>query len=177
MAPIYYFVHDGAHIANTHASSSLSRVIRELTRDFETRTASGSELFSLITRLHTITFTMLSTFSRLWMISVRHHCPGTRNVLFRLPSASQKRACLSSLKLFESYRFQTDSWFRCGRAKMLHVDAILLKNGDNKLRFQTNKDSVAGPQSSVFFRASLSSFRWIMTLASDTTYVISAGLI
>jgi len=32
------------------------------THDFETRTASGNELFSLITRLHTITFTMLSTF-------------------------------------------------------------------------------------------------------------------
>ena len=60
---------------------------------------------------------------------------------------------------------------------MLHVDAILLQNGDNKLRFQTNRDSVAGPQSSVFFLVSLSSSRWIMTLASDTTYVISAGLI
>jgi len=59
---------------------------------------------------------------------------------------------------------------------MLHVDAILLKNGD-KLRFQTNQDSVAGPQSSVFFRVSLSSSRWIMTLASDSAYVISAGLI
>ena len=31
--------------------------------------------------------------------SRRHHCPGTRNVLFRLPSASQKRACLSFLRL------------------------------------------------------------------------------
>ena len=41
------------------------------TRDFETRTASGSELFCLITRLYTITFTMLSTFSRLWMISIK----------------------------------------------------------------------------------------------------------
>lgn len=57
------------------------------------------------------------------------------------------------------------------------MDAILLQNGDNKLRFQTNRDRVAGPQSSVFFRASLSSSRWIMNLASDTTYVISAGLI
>ena len=33
--------------------------------------AKGSELFSLITRLYTITFTMLSTFSRLGMISVK----------------------------------------------------------------------------------------------------------
>ena len=39
--------------------------------DFETRTASGRELFSLITRLHTITFTVLSTFSRLGMISIK----------------------------------------------------------------------------------------------------------
>ena len=41
------------------------------TRDFETRTGSGSELFCLRTRLYTITFTMLSTFSRLWMISIK----------------------------------------------------------------------------------------------------------
>ena len=41
------------------------------THDFETRTASGSKLFSLITRLHTMTFTMLSMFSRLWMISIK----------------------------------------------------------------------------------------------------------
>ena len=41
------------------------------TRDFETRTASGSELFSLITRLHTITFTLLSTVSSLGMITVK----------------------------------------------------------------------------------------------------------
>ena len=40
-------------------------------RFFETRTASGNELFSLITRLHTITFTMLSMFSRLWMINIK----------------------------------------------------------------------------------------------------------
>ena len=41
-----------------------------------------------------------NVFSPLEMISTkngRHHCPGTRNFLFRLPSASQKRACLSSL--------------------------------------------------------------------------------
>ena len=41
------------------------------TRDFDTRTGSGSELFSLITRLQTITFAVLSTFSRLWMISIK----------------------------------------------------------------------------------------------------------
>ena len=38
------------------------------TCDFETRTASGSEL---VTRLHTITFTLLSTFSTLGMISAK----------------------------------------------------------------------------------------------------------
>ena len=41
------------------------------TRDFETRTASGSALFSLISRLRTITFTLLSTFSPLGMISIK----------------------------------------------------------------------------------------------------------
>ena len=41
------------------------------TRDFETRTASGSELFPLRTRLHTITFTLLSTFPSLGMISIK----------------------------------------------------------------------------------------------------------
>ena len=41
------------------------------TRDFETRTASESELFSLITRLHTITFTLLGTVSSLGMITVK----------------------------------------------------------------------------------------------------------
>ena len=69
-------------------------------RVFETRTATGSELFSFLTCLHTTTFTLPSIFSPLEMISIksgRHHCPSARNVLFRLPSASQKRACLSSL--------------------------------------------------------------------------------
>ena len=64
---------------------------------FETRTANGSELFSLLTCLQTTTFTFLSTFSPLAMISVKI-C--ARNVLFRLPSASQKPACLSSLFSF-----------------------------------------------------------------------------
>ena len=68
------------------------------TRVFETRTATGSELFSLLTCLHTTTLTLPSIFSPLEMISIKmFHCPGTRNVLFQLPSASQKRASLSSL--------------------------------------------------------------------------------
>ena len=41
------------------------------TRDFETRTASGSELFSLIICLHAITFILLSTFPSLGMISIK----------------------------------------------------------------------------------------------------------
>ena len=72
------------------------------TRVFETRTATGSELFSLLTCPHTTTFTLLSIFSPLEISSIkpgRQYGPGTRNVLFRLPSASQKRACLSSLYL------------------------------------------------------------------------------
>ena len=68
-------------------------------RVFETRTATGSELFSFLTCLHTTTFTFPSIFSPLEMISIKI-CPSARNVLFRLPSASQKRACLSSLMLF-----------------------------------------------------------------------------
>ena len=48
---------------------------------FETQTATGSELFSLLTCLYTTTFTLLSIFSPLEMISVksgRHHCPDTQ---------------------------------------------------------------------------------------------------
>ena len=41
------------------------------TRVFETRTATGSELFSLLTCLHTKTFTLLSIFSPLEMISIK----------------------------------------------------------------------------------------------------------
>ena len=41
------------------------------TRVVETRTATGSELFSLLTCLHTITFTLLSIFSPLKMISIK----------------------------------------------------------------------------------------------------------
>ena len=40
-------------------------------RDFETQTANGSNLFSLITRLQAITFTLLSTFSPVGMIRMK----------------------------------------------------------------------------------------------------------
>ena len=47
-------------------------IIRSLSpRDFETRTANASEQFSLITCLHTTTFTLQSTFSSLAMISMK----------------------------------------------------------------------------------------------------------
>ena len=41
------------------------------TRVFETRTATGSELFSLLTCLHTTTFTLLSIVYLLEMISIK----------------------------------------------------------------------------------------------------------
>ena len=41
------------------------------TRVFETRTATGSELFSLLTGLYTTTFTLLSIFSPLEMIIIK----------------------------------------------------------------------------------------------------------
>ena len=59
---------------------------------FETWTATGSELFSLLTCHHTTTFTLLSIYSPLEMIvskSGRQYDPSPPNVLFRLPSASQ----------------------------------------------------------------------------------------
>ena len=73
------------------------------TRVFETRTATGSELFSLLTYLHT-----KNIYIAKYLFSIRddwykedttgrHHCPGSQNVLFRLPSPSQKRTCLSFL--------------------------------------------------------------------------------
>ena len=62
-----YFEHE-IHFHNVSIKITLGSLS---TRDFDTRRGSGSELFSLITRLHTITFTMLSTFSRLWMISIK----------------------------------------------------------------------------------------------------------
>ena len=39
--------------------------------EFKTRTATGSELFSLLTCLHTTTFTLPSIFSPLEMISIK----------------------------------------------------------------------------------------------------------
>ena len=87
-----------------HDSFGLSwkRLIGSLsTHVFETRTVIGSELFSLLTCPHTTTFTFLRIFSPLEMSSIkiweRRYGTNTRNVLFRLPSASQKRACLRSL--------------------------------------------------------------------------------
>ena len=41
------------------------------TRVFDTRTATGSELFSLLTCVHTTTFTLISIFSPLEMISIK----------------------------------------------------------------------------------------------------------
>ena len=58
------------------------------TRVFKTRTATRSELFPLLTRLHITTFTLLSIFSPLEMISIKiweTPLSGTRNVPFRLP--------------------------------------------------------------------------------------------
>ena len=66
------------------ATRSVHRILRTLercqqrlrlgslsTRVFETRTATGSELFSLLTFLHTTTFTLLSIFSPLEMNSIK----------------------------------------------------------------------------------------------------------
>ena len=66
---------------------------------FETRTATGSEPFSLLICPQTTTFTLLSIFSPLATRRKKfgRKCgPSTRNVLFQLPSASQKRAYLTS---------------------------------------------------------------------------------
>ena len=77
------------------------------TRDFETRTASGSELFSLITPLHTITFTMLSTFSRLWMISIKMcETPLSWHMECSLPVAAR----VSKTRVLN----YVDLWFRDG---------------------------------------------------------------
>ena len=65
------------HLKFPHQRSSTwwwasTKIIGSLSmHDFEMRTASGSELFSLITPLYTITLTMLSTFSRLGMTSIK----------------------------------------------------------------------------------------------------------
>ena len=51
--------------------AELKRILESLsTRVFETRTATGSELFSLLTWPHTTTFTLLSIFSPLEMSSI-----------------------------------------------------------------------------------------------------------
>ena len=70
------------------------------THGFDTWMATGSELFLLLTCPHTTAFTLLSIFSPLEASGIksgRQYGPSTRNDLFRLPSASQKRTCLSSL--------------------------------------------------------------------------------
>ena len=70
-------------------------------RVFETRTTTGSGLFPPLTCLHTAIFTLLNIVSLLEMIRVKFwETPlswHAKWILFRLPSASQKRACLSSL--------------------------------------------------------------------------------
>ena len=54
------------------ATFLVSRVLGSLsTRVFETRTATGSELFSLLTCFYTTTFTLLSIFAPLQMISIK----------------------------------------------------------------------------------------------------------
>ena len=58
------------------------------TRVFETRTTTGSELFSLLTCLHTTTFTFPSIFSPLEMISVKMwETPLSWHAKFSLPVA------------------------------------------------------------------------------------------
>ena len=54
-------------------------------RVFETRTATGSELFSLLTCHHTTTFTLLSIFPPLEMISIANS-GGVGAVVRSLPS-------------------------------------------------------------------------------------------
>ena len=81
------------------------------TRVFETRTATGSELFSILTCPHTTTFTLLSIFSPLEMSNIQIWGTSTRNVPFRLQSASQKHACLRRLERV----------FKCTRARNLHT--------------------------------------------------------
>ena len=83
---------------------------------FERRTTTGSAPNSLLTCLHTTTFTLLNIFSPLQMISIRiWEIPLSWHAkcAVQLPSASQKHACLSSLfndfchqenKLFAEFR-------------------------------------------------------------------------
>ena len=61
-------------------------------RVFETRRANGSALFSLLTCLHTTTFTLLSTFSPLGMISIKSL------KIWKTPLSRQGK-CLRSLSI------------------------------------------------------------------------------
>ena len=94
---------DGRPERSTVFKCLRSRLRSLSTRVFELRTATGNELLSIVTRPHTTTFTLLSI-SPLEMSSMKFwgimRSYSTRNVLFRLPSAPQKRACLSSLNNF-----------------------------------------------------------------------------
>ena len=68
----YHFAGDGL-VRVAYGRRSLECIVRELTstRVFETRTATGSELFSLLTYPYTITFLLLSIFSSLEMSSIK----------------------------------------------------------------------------------------------------------
>ena len=61
---------------------------------FKPCTATGSELLSFLTCLHTTTVLMLTIFSvaeTLSMKARRNHCPGMQNVRFRFPFRAQIR--------------------------------------------------------------------------------------
>ena len=64
---------------------------------FKMQTATGSELFSLLTCPHNYIHIAkcLSPLEMSCIKSGRQHSPSTRNVLFCVPSTSQKSACLS----------------------------------------------------------------------------------
>ena len=67
-------------VVSEHSVGSLS------TRVFETRTATGSELFSLLSCLHTTAFALLSIFSPLEMLGIKiWETPLSRHAKFRLP--------------------------------------------------------------------------------------------
>ena len=65
-------------------------------RVFETRTATGSELFFVLTCLHTTTFTFLSIISPLEMISIKNL--GDTTVLAREMSSSSYRPRLRNVR-------------------------------------------------------------------------------
>ena len=73
---------------------------------FETRTATGSERFSLLTCLHTTAFALPSIFSPLGMLGIKiWKIPLSWHAKCPLPVvvASQKRACLNSLFSNENF--------------------------------------------------------------------------